>query len=307
MFHVHYILGYGSHGKVFLITSAAPSFEKRLPGPRLHHIFSNSKEFRKLYHTVYDENEIYKNLSRNYRNLQSNRNLYALKVSCCTDEDTVENQKWARQLLENEISVLSSLDHKGIIKYRGCINYRLWVGMIVDFHPASDLFTRYKSLKLPNLVQIFKRLVSALEYLHKHRIIHADIKTENVLLADNGWPVLSDFGLAMRIPDGSHSVYRDRIYGTLACQPPEVVVKQRYSEKSDVWAFGILVYECIYGQNPYNGDDTGDYIEMITSRKIYYPSFKDPRAIDFLKFILQYSYNDRPSFRSLAKHSFINF
>lgn len=92
--------------------------------------------------------------------------------------------------------------------------------------------------------------IEALMYLHSKKVIHRDIKPEN-LLNCNGTIKLSDFGWSTHSPDDK----RKTMCGTLDYLPPEMVHRQSYNHKVDVWSIGILAYEFITGHPPFESEE----------------------------------------------------
>ena len=100
---------------------------------------------------------------------------------------------------------------------------------------------------------IFKQVVSGIRHLHKHGIVHRDIKDENVIVDSKGFVKLIDFGSATYVKSGPFDVF----VGTIDYAAPEVLSGDPYEGKpQDIWAIGILLYTIIYKENPfYNIDE----------------------------------------------------
>ena len=99
------------------------------------------------------------------------------------------------------------------------------------------------------------------EELHKRRIIHRDIKPENILLGINGELKIGDFGWSVHAPGNR----RKTLCGTLDYLPPEMVEGRDHSEKVDYWALGVLTYEFICGNPPFEdlSGHNGEVFEQI--------------------------------------------
>lgn len=96
-----------------------------------------------------------------------------------------------------------------------------------------------------------------LAYLHKCKIIHRDLKPANILLDENMYPHVSDFGLSRMLPDTKESITKfytmTGATGTPLYMAPEVMSGERYNAKADVFSFGMLVYELVTDQAPWQG------------------------------------------------------
>ena len=95
----------------------------------------------------------------------------------------------------------------------------------------------------------------AIEYLHQNKIIFKDLKPENIIISKDGYPKLTDFGLSASIQTNPNELDSDFIKKsvTLSISSPEVLDSNTYTEASDWWSFGCLLYEMTVGQKPFFG------------------------------------------------------
>lgn len=189
--------------------------------------------------------------------------VYALKVNISADR---------KQMLIREIDIHSKLTHPNIIQYitafeiqhfgelnvipqktSGVFGATTDVALILELASEGDLFEYAKAYRFDFPVATIKKwsqeLISALIYLKENRIVHRDIKLENVLLS-KGSAKLTDFGLSAVVDDLK---YTREYIGTQGYLSPEVVLALQYSYQSDVWALGVLICELMGVQRPFVG------------------------------------------------------
>jgi serine/threonine protein kinase len=113
-----------------------------------------------------------------------------------------------------------------------------------------DLVNNQGALPESSVKTITLRMLSALAYLHQRRIVHRDVKLENILLMseDVGDTVLCDFGFAVELREGE---FGEQLCGSPAYTAPEIWQKLRYSEKVDIWSLGVSMFVMLAGEFPY--------------------------------------------------------
>lgn len=126
--------------------------------------------------------------------------------------------------------------------------------LVMDYAPGSNLRQRYPQgtrLPLDTVVTYVKQVAGALQYAHQEKVIHRDIKPENMLLGQYNEVLLSDFGIAI-LAQSSHSELAQDTAGTIAYMAPEQI-QAHPSPASDQYALGIVVYEWLRGERPFDG------------------------------------------------------
>lgn len=117
----------------------------------------------------------------------------------------------------------------------------------------KQLISKRGALDKQEAVDIMKQLVSALAHAHKNNVVHRDIKPQNVLIKDDGTVKLSDFGIALAA-NAAQLTQADAVLGSVHYLAPEIARGEQASEQSDVYALGIVFYELLCGNVPYQGD-----------------------------------------------------
>jgi serine/threonine-protein kinase len=129
---------------------------------------------------------------------------------------------------------------------------------LLDGEPLADRIARTRGLPWPDAVRVFSEIASALAALHDAGVVHRDVKPSNVLLArvpgGEERAVLVDFGIAKDLAGESTTLTApDTTLGTPAYMPPEQARGQRVDERADVYALGVVLYECAAGRPPFVG------------------------------------------------------
>ena len=126
--------------------------------------------------------------------------------------------------------------------------------LVMDYAPHGSLRQRHPKglpVPLPTLVPYVKQVAAALQYAHDQKLIHRDVKPENMLLGPHQEVLLSDFGIAL-LTRSSGSMLVPEMVGTMAYMAPEQV-RGKPVPASDQYALGIIVYEWLCGERPFSG------------------------------------------------------
>lgn len=121
----------------------------------------------------------------------------------------------------------------------------------------------------------------ALHYLHSNRIIHRDMKPQNVLVGSNGAVKLCDFGFARAM--SCNTMVLTSIKGTPLYMAPELVQEQPYNHTVDLWSLGVILYELYVGQPPFYTNSIYSLIHHIVKDPVKFPTNISQEFRDFLK------------------------
>lgn len=185
----------------------------------------------------------------------------ALKVLVAgIDAEESEQRRFKR-----EMDLQLKLNHPHLVQVldAGVDEGRLY--LVSELVEGEDLEKRIEAsapFGVEATFQVVRGLAEALEYLHRNRIVHRDIKPGNVLISHEGEVKLTDFGLAR----GDHNTMMTRVsqlLGTPRYMAPEIVGGQGASQASDVFALGIIGYRMLTGRYPYKGHSFLEYLQSV--------------------------------------------
>lgn len=157
----------------------------------------------------------------------------------------------------HEAELLKSLSHPNIVAYHDAhlANARLCI--VMEYADGGDLAAAVARRRAANrrhhereALAIFGQLAMALDYIHQRRILHRDVKCQNVFLTRLGMVKLGDFGIA-KVLEAADSMAETRI-GTPYYLPPEMCTNQPYQFRADVWGLGVVLYEVLALEVPFN-------------------------------------------------------
>jgi serine/threonine protein kinase len=167
--------------------------------------------------------------------------------------------------IRREVEIQSKLEHPNIIRLYGYFQDKTSLYLVEEFAENGALFEYVHAKKRLDVAQVKRiafQILAALHYLEQRKIMHRDIKLENILLDKNGEPKLADFGWAVHAITGK----RKSFCGTVLYLPPELISKQEYDFKVDIWSLGILLFELATGKAPFAGEDNNSTLESIKSQ-----------------------------------------
>ena len=163
-----------------------------------------------------------------------------------------------------EARIIAGLKHPHIIRV---LDFGIDAGipfLIMDYAPHGTLrecHPKHVPLPLPTIVNYVKQVAPALQYAHERKLVHRDVKPENLLLGEHHEVLLSDFGIAL-VTQSSRYQSTQEVVGTVAYMAPEQL-RGKPRPASDQYALGIIVYEWLCGDRPFHGTFTELYSQHL--------------------------------------------
>ncbi|NXW21913.1 STK36 kinase, partial [Circaetus pectoralis] len=207
--------------------------------------------------------------------------------------------------LQREIEIMRGLHHPNIIQMLDSFETDKEVVVVTDY-AEGELFQILEddgSLPEDQVQTIAAQLVSALYYLHSHRILHRDMKPQNILLGKDGIVKLCDFGFARAM--SIHTMVLTSIKGTPLYMSPELVEERPYDHTADLWSVGCILYELFVGTPPFYTSSIFQLVSLIVKDPVKWPTAISPVFKSFLQGLLMKDPRQRLSWPELLSHPFI--
>ena len=183
---------------------------------------------------------------------------------------------------EREAKVLAQLNHTNIAGVYGFDqDDGVWF-LVMEYVEAEDLSARLKKGKLPveETLEVGKQIAEALEAAHEKGIVHRDLKPGNIKISEDGKVKVLDFGLAKAMAGETSIITTNAnladsptitdaftqpgtILGTAAYMSPEQARGKQVDQRTDIWAFGCVLYECLTGKKCFAGEDVTETLAGI--------------------------------------------
>ncbi len=179
---------------------------------------------------------------------------------------------------EREARVLASLDHPNIAAIYGLEESNGVRALVLALVDGSTLADRIAAGPIPlnEAIQIARQIAEAVEYAHERGVIHRDLKPTNIKITSGGMVKVLDFGLAKALDDElvtasptnsptltMNATRAGVLLGTAAYMSPEQAKGKQADRRSDIWAFGTVLYEMLTGKPPFSGETVGDILASV--------------------------------------------
>jgi len=218
-------------------------------------------------------------------------------------EDEVDIERIIR-----EIEILKTIKHPNIVQMYETYSTVHNIYLMMEYVEGGDLFDYITSntyLSEDIACNIYRQIISVLEYLNEMGISHRDIKPENILLDDEHKNIkFIDFGLSNYC---KNEELLQSSCGSPCYASPEMLSARPYKGgMTDIWSSGVVLYSMLVGSLPFDDQEIHKLYEQIKIGKFYLPSSLSLEAIDLLKRLLEVNPNKRITIKEIKEHPWFN-
>ncbi|KAF7312140.1 Non-specific serine/threonine protein kinase [Mycena indigotica] len=218
--------------------------------------------------------------------------------------------------VEREIEVLRTLKHPSIVRLYDVIETDKYIGIIIEYASGGELFDfilAHRYLRERDASKLFSQLISGVWYIHQKKIVHRDLKLENLLLDRHRNVIITDFGFANRFEHKADDLMQTSC-GSPCYAAPELVISEGLYVGSavDIWSCGVILYAMLAGYLPFDDDPAnpdGDNINLlykyIVNTPLSFPDYISDEARDLLKMMLVPDPRKRASLEGVMRHPWL--
>ncbi|XP_068104948.1 tyrosine-protein kinase ABL1 isoform X2 [Hyperolius riggenbachi] len=226
---------------------------------------------------------------------------YNLTVAVKTlKEDTMEVEEFLK-----EASVMKEVKHPNLVQLLGVCTREPPFYIITEFMTYGNLLDYLRDCNRQEvtavvLLHMATQISSAMEYLEKKNFIHRDLAARNCLVGENHLVKVADFGLSRLMTGDTYTAHAGAKF-PIKWTAPESLAYNKFSIKSDVWAFGVLLWEiATYGMSPYPGIDLSQVYELLEKDyRMERPEGCPEKVYELMRACWQWNPLDRPSFAEI--------
>ncbi|XP_048212358.1 tyrosine-protein kinase ABL2 isoform X3 [Perognathus longimembris pacificus] len=230
---------------------------------------------------------------------------YSLTVAVKTlKEDTMEVEEFLK-----EAAVMKEIKHPNLVQLLGVCTLEPPFYIVTEYMPYGNLLDYLRECNREEvtavvLLYMATQISSAMEYLEKKNFIHRDLAARNCLVGENHVVKVADFGLSRLMTGDTYTAHAGAKF-PIKWTAPESLAYNTFSIKSDVWAFGVLLWEiATYGMSPYPGIDLSQVYDLLEKGyRMEQPEGCPPKVYELMRACWKWSPADRPSFAE-THHAF---
>ncbi|XP_021336197.1 MAP/microtubule affinity-regulating kinase 3a isoform X1 [Danio rerio] len=211
------------------------------------------------------------------------------------------------QKLSREVTIMKNLNHPNIVKLFEVIETEKTLFLVMEYASGGEVFdylVAHGRMKEKEARAKFRQIVSAVQYCHQKRIVHRDLKAENLLLDGDMNIKIADFGFSNEFMVGSKL---DTFCGSPPYAAPELFQGKKYDgPEVDVWSLGVILYTLVSGSLPFDGQNLKELRERVLRGKYRIPFYMSTDCENLLKRFLVLNPAKRGTLEQIMKERWIN-
>ncbi|XP_037031761.1 serine/threonine-protein kinase MARK2-like isoform X18 [Bradysia coprophila] len=211
------------------------------------------------------------------------------------------------QKLFREVRIMKMLDHPNIVKLFQVIETEKTLYLVMEYASGGEVFdylVLHGRMKEKEARAKFRQIVSAVQYCHQKRIIHRDLKAENLLLDSEMNIKIADFGFSNEFTPGSKL---DTFCGSPPYAAPELFQGKKYDgPEVDVWSLGVILYTLVSGSLPFDGTTLRELRERVLRGKYRIPFYMSTDCENLLRKFLVLNPAKRASLETIMRDKWMN-
>jgi predicted Ser/Thr protein kinase len=216
--------------------------------------------------------------------------------------------EWQRTVVAIKVATLASPDeftqeaqlsidlrpHPNVVQVLGVSVDGQFPALVLEFCAGGSLdkrlYDQASPLSYADKLRLVVGISKGLFHLHNNNIVHRDLAARNILLSGTGDPKISDFGMSRLVNDNKGNTTKSNV-GPIKWMAPESIKRKEYSKKSDIWSFGVVVWEVVTGQEPYKDEDL---MELALNIRDTGKHLQIPDCEPIFQSIMTYCFNAEP-------------
>jgi len=219
------------------------------------------------------------------------------KVKVVSDEELADFQR-------ESVLMMKMRPHKNVVQLRGIANLPTGGFCIVtEYCEGNNLYELLhsgKPISATDVFRIIRGIAAGMYHLHCQNIVHRDLAARNILLDSKMEPKISDFGLSRYVQSEATNVTKTDT-GPIKWMSPESVLKREYSIKSDVWSFGVVMYEVMTRREPHEDLTFENVVLKAANNTLTLDPVADyPQLSALMKKCIQFDPQVRPPFKDIC-------
>lgn len=210
--------------------------------------------------------------------------------------------------MTREICAAQKLSHRNIPKFYEVIESHEDIFLVMEYLSGGSLLdytNKHGHLHELAACEIFAQLIDCLHYLHNiAKVVHRDIKLENIVFDSAMIPKLIDFGFAREVQDPASIL--ETMCGSISYMAPEILKEKKYQMGADIWSLGVVLFAIVSGRLPFSDKNQPELMKAILTKSPVFPKRISSDLRDLLSRMLEKDPSKRITIAEIKTHPWLN-